>query len=569
MNKYTNNDVNRNLLKVIEDSFKESFDLPAFTDYDTNETFTYGSAAQEIARLHALFRTADLKAGDKVALMGADSARWCIIFIATITYGAVIVPILQDFNPQDAERIIDHSDSRILFLDQKLRTSIDLNRCPQVEILLGIEELDIVHVAKQKEENEKALRESIAHRERWKLYSEGGSFARESICFAQRDNSEVMYINYTSGTTGVSKGVLLTGQNIAGNALYAHRLDLMYRGHRELCFLPLAHAYSCAFNLITLITMGAHVTILGKVPSPRVIMAAFAKVRPQLIITVPLILEKIYKQAIAPKLEQPLIKFLTHIPGLKSIVYKSIRRKLKHALGGEFREVIVGGAALSEQVGTFLKKIRFPLTVGYGMTECGPLISYENHKRWVPGSCGKPLTTMEVRIVREEGAPLNAPGEIQVRGMNVCQGYYKNPEANAQLFTSDGWMHTGDLGTLDRHNNLFIRGRSKTMILSSNGQNIYPEEIEEKINSFSLVAESLVVRRADRLVALIVPDPEVAQREGLSLEAAWQRIEEFRAQLNNQVAAYEKVTRFVLQEEPFVKTPKRSIKRFLYEEKTN
>ena len=355
MNKYTNNDVNRNLLKVIEDSFKESFDLPAFTDYDTNETFTYGSAAQEIARLHALFRTADLKAGDKVALMGADSARWCIIFIATITYGAVIVPILQDFNPQDAERIIDHSDSRILFLDQKLRTSIDLNRCPQVEILLGIEELDIVHVAKQKEENEKALRESIAHRERWKLYSEGGSFARESICFAQRDNSEVMYINYTSGTTGVSKGVLLTGQNIAGNALYAHRLDLMYRGHRELCFLPLAHAYSCAFNLITPITMGAHVTILGKVPSPRVIMAAFAKVRPQLIITVPLILEKIYKQAIAPKLEQPLIKFLTHIPGLKSIVYKSIRRKLEHALGGEFREVIVGGAALSEQVGTFLK----------------------------------------------------------------------------------------------------------------------------------------------------------------------------------------------------------------------
>jgi len=248
---------------------------------------------------------------------------------------------------------------------------------------------------------------------------------------------------------------------------------------------------------------------------------------------------------------------------------RSARRQVNRALGVEFREVIVGGAALSEQVGSFLKKIRFPLTVGYGMTECGPLISYENHKHWVPGSCGKPLTTMEVRIVREEGAPLNAPGEIQVRGMNVCQGYYKNPEANAQLFTSDGWMHTGDLGTLDRHNNLFIRGRSKTMILSSNGQNIYPEEIEEKINSFSLVAESLVVRRADRLVALIVPDPGVAQREGLSPEAAWQRIEEFRAQLNNQVPAYEKVTRFVLQEEPFVKTPKRSIKRFLYEEKTN
>lgn len=565
MNKYSDNDLYRNLIKEIELSFKESFGLPAFTDYDTNETFTYGQAAQEIARLHALFRQADIKAGDKVALMGADCARWCIVFIATITYGAVIVPILQDFNPQDAERIIDHGDARILFLDKKLQEKISMDNCPQVEILMEIESLDIVSVASIRVAEEVALRNSIANRNAWKLASEGGNFSPDNICFAQRENSEIMYINYTSGTTGVSKGVLLTGQNIAGNALYAHKLDLMYRGHRELCFLPLAHAYSCAFNLITPVTLGAHVTILGKVPSPRVIMAAFNKVRPQLIITVPLILEKIYKQAIAPKLEEPLIKVLTHLPLLRRIVYRSIRKKLVTALGGEFCEVIVGGAALSDKVGKFLKKIDFPITVGYGMTECGPLISYENHKKWVAGSCGKPLSVMQVRIAHADGADPHQPGEIQVRGMNVCQGYYKNPEANAQLFTEDGWMHTGDLGTMDRHNNLFIRGRSKTMILSSNGQNIYPEEIETKINNFSLIAESLVVRRAERLVALIVPDQEAAQRDGLSEEEMWQRIEGFRSHLNDQVASYEKITRFIHQEEPFVKTPKRSIKRFLYE----
>lgn len=560
-----NKDLERNLLQTIENTFKECFDLPAFTDYDTNETFTYGLVACEVARLHALFRAMDLKAGDKVALIGNDSARWCIVYIAAISYGGVIVPILQEFNPQDAERIIDHSDARILFVDSKIYTQFSREKLPQIEVSMRLENLELEAVRADIEEA--PLRNELAQRNKWQLRSAGGDFGPESICFARRDNSELMYINYTSGTTGTSKGVMLTGQNMAGNALYAHRLDLMYRESRILCFLPLAHAYSCAFNLLTPITLGAHVTILGKVPSPKIIMAAFAKVRPHLIISVPLILEKIYKQAIAPKLEETLIRLAVKTPGLNKVVYKSIRKKLVKALGGELIEVIIGGAALSDTVGSFLKKIGFPLTVGYGMTECGPLISYENHRKWRPRSCGKPLSIMEVRIAREEGALRNTPGEIQVRGMNVCQGYYKNPEANVALFTKDGWMHTGDLGLLDKHNNLYIKGRSKTMILSSNGQNIYPEEIESKINDCPLVAESLVTLQQGRLIALVVPDTTAAEKEGLDQEAMWQHIEAYRNELNNKVGSYEKVTKFIHRKEPFEKTPKRSIKRYLYENK--
>ncbi|MBB6276450.1 AMP-binding protein [Porphyromonas circumdentaria] len=549
-------DINDNLIEAFETTFKECFSMPAFTDYDTGETFSYANVAQEIDRLHQQFSILGLKKGDKVALMGNDSARWCILFMATITYGAVIVPILQDFNLQDAERIIDHSDARILALDKRLREDIDVRKCPQVEMVLSLETLTPISVCQSDIE---ARLQALPRREEV-------AFGVQDIHFVERDNEEVMVINYTSGTTGNSKGVIITGQNLAGNALYAHRLDLMFRGDKILCFLPLAHTYSCAFNFLTPMTIGTHVTILGKVPSPKVILSAFAKVKPQLVITVPLILEKIYKQAIAPKLAQPSMKFLTRIPGLRSIVYNSINRRLRHVLGGEFREVIVGGAALSGEVAHFLKKIGFPLTVGYGMTECAPLICYENNRRWVPESCGKVLQNMELRIAREEGTAANTPGEIQVRGMNVCKGYYKNPEANAQLFTKDGWMHTGDLATMDAEGNVFIKGRSKTMILGSSGQNIYPEEIELKLNTFHLVAESLVVQRGKRLVALIYPDEEAIKKEGLTLEEGWKAIENFRSELNNQVAQYEKVTLFEQQKAPFEKTPKRSIKRFLYEE---
>ncbi len=549
-------DVNDNLIKAFETTFKECFPSPAFTDYDTNETFTFGNVAREVLHLHKQFAALGLQKGDKVALMGSDSARWCILFLATITYGAVIVPILQDFNPQDAERIIDHSDARILVLDKRIREEIDLQKCPQIELLMGLETLSPIWVSNAEVNARLQEVAKVAEQE----------FSEEDIRFPERDNKEVMVINYTSGTTGNSKGVVITGQNLAGNALYAHRLNLMFRGEKVLCFLPLAHTYSCAFNFLTPMTIGTHVTILGKIPSPKIILAAFAKVQPHLVITVPLILEKIYKQAIAPKLAQPSIKILTRIPGLRSIVFSSIKKRLQSVLGGQFREVIVGGAALSSEVGHFLKKIGFPLTVGYGMTECAPLICYENNKRWIPESCGKPLQTMELRIAREAGVAENMPGEIQVKGMNVCQGYYKNPEANALLFTEDGWMRTGDLATMDAHGNVFIKGRSKTMILSGNGQNIYPEEIESKINAFPLVAESLVVQRGKRLIALIVPDEEAIKRQELTLDEGWTAIEQFRAELNNQVAQYEKITLFQRQETPFEKTPKRSIKRFLYEE---
>lgn len=546
--------VNDNLMEAFKATFMECFSAPAFTDFDTEETFTYGEAAREIERLHRLFRTAGLQKGDKVALMGTDSARWCIIFMATITYGAVIVPILQDFNPLDAERIIAHSESRILFLDKNLVNQINLAACPEVEVLMSEERLQVLW---SKEESLMEQLQTITAPEK--------NFSAQDIHFEARDNSEVMVINYTSGTTGNSKGVIITGQNLAGNALYAHQLNIMFRGDKILCFLPLAHTYSCAFNFLTPMTLGVHVTILGKVPSPRIILSAFNKVRPNLVISVPLILEKIYKQAIAPKLAEPAIKFLTRIPLLRSVVYKSIKRKLSDALGGNFCEVIVGGAALSSEVAHFLKKIDFPLTVGYGMTECAPLICYAPHRTWIPDSCGQPLSTMEVRIATPEGAAPNTTGEIQVRGMNVCQGYFKNPDANALLFTEDGWMRTGDLGVMDNRGNLFIKGRSKTMILTSNGQNIYPEEIESKINNAPLISESLVIRRNNRLIALIVPDSEAIKKAGMTPEEGWKAIEEYRQELNNQVALYEKVTRFDLQETPFEKTPKRSIKRFMYE----
>lgn len=550
-------DINDNLIKAFETTFKECFSMPAFTDYDTGETFSFGDVSKEINRLHRQFEIIGLKKGDKVALMGSDSTQWCILFLATITYGGVIVPILQDFNLQDAERIIDHSDARVLALDKRLREEIDLKKCPQVEMVLSLETLTPITVFQPDVE---AQLETLPRREEISLRA-------EDIRFAERDNEEVMVINYTSGTTGNSKGVIITGQNLAGNALYAHRLDLMFRGDKLLCFLPLAHTYSCAFNFLTPMTIGAHVTILGKIPSPRIILSAFAKVKPNLVITVPLILEKIYKQAIVPKLAKPSMKLLTRIPGLRTIVYNSINKRLQNVLGGEFREVIVGGAALSNEVGHFLKKIGFPLTVGYGMTECAPLICYENNKRWIPESCGKVLQNMQIRIARDSETSNDVPGEIQVKGMNVCKGYYKNPEANALLFTDDGWMHTGDLATIDAEGNVFIKGRSKTMILGSNGQNIYPEEIESKLNTFHLVAESLVLQRGKRLIALIYPDEEAIKKGGMTLEEGWKVIENFRSELNNQVAQYEKITLFEQQKMPFEKTPKRSIKRFLYEEK--
>ena len=552
-----------NLIQCFAESFRKHFSLPALTDYATKYSLSYGELAAQIARLHRLFSSLDLRREDKIAIMAKDSANWCVVYMAAITYGGVIVPVLSDFAVNDAVSIINHSDAKLLFIDRNLWEKVDEKAVSQaVRCVLTPEDFSLLST--QDDVDRAQLEELLAPDFISKAFPNG--FTPQDIQYPTVPNEQVMVLNYTSGTTGMSKGVMISGQNLLGNAIYAHRLRLMFAGEQLLCFLPLAHVYSCAFNMLTPLSSGTHVYILGKVPSPVLLMKAFAEIKPVLIVTVPLILEKIYKQAILPVLQKPAVKSILRIPYLRRFLYSSILSRLNKTLGGNFREVIVGGAPISYEVSEFLHRIGFKLTVGYGMTECAPLISYAPHSSWVVGSSGRSLSVMEIRIEETESEVKlsRGVGEIQVRGMNVCRGYYKNPQANALLFTPDGWMRTGDLGTLNRRGDLFIKGRSKAMILGSNGQNIYPEEIELKINTFPLISESLVLKRNNRLVALILPDEEAARKRGLSAEQAWTQIEDFRGSLNEDLGVYEKVTRFERCTEPFVKTPKQSIKRFLY-----
>ena len=538
--------IKENFIKIYEESFKENWALPALTDYGKGKTFTFGDVATEIARIHLLFHECQVRRGDKIALIGKDSSRWCIAYMAVVTYGAIIVPILQDFNPNDVHHIINHSESVFLFVSDRIRGVFSLSdyRC--------LHQRDGENIQKLM----KSLDEKMTEK-----YPDG--FTQEDIKYAELDNDKVVEINYTSGTTGFSKGVMLTGNNLAGNVTYARTLDLLFRGERELCFLPLAHAYSCAFNLLVPMAFGAHVYLLGKVPSPKILLKAFEEVKPNLILMVPLILEKIYKKMILPQLNKRTLKLALNIPLLDSRIYAQIRKHLVDALGGRFREVIVGGAAMNQEVTDFLYKIKFPFTIGYGMTECGPLISYDHNNEYVPGSCGQILKgIMKVRIDSED--PYNKVGEIQVSGENVMKGYYKNDEATQNVFTEDGWLRTGDLGTIDHDNRIFIRGRSKTMILGASGQNIYPEEIESKLNNLPFVMESLVVEKNGKLIGMVYPDYDTVDSTGISHTDLPVIMEQNRIELNKLLAPYETISEIQLYPTEFEKTPKKSIKRYLY-----
>ena len=527
------------------------------SDYGTPTRYTFGQVAEEVARLHLLMAACGIREGEKVALVGKDSARWCIAYMAVITYGAVLVPILQDFNANDIQHILNHSDSELLFVSDRSWEGIDEERLPRLRAAFSLSDFGCLY--ERDGVGARAASEGLDEKMK-EAYPKG--FTRDDIRYARRGNEEVAVLNYTSGTTGFSKGVMLTGNNLAGNVTYAMTLDLMYRGDEELCFLPLAHAYSCAFNLLTPMAVGAHINILGKMPTPKILLKAFADIRPNLIITVPLILEKIYKKMILPEISRPAVRMALRVPGIRGLIYKKIRDRLTAALGGRFCEVIVGGAAMNEEVTEFLHRIGFRFTIGYGMTECAPLISYDNWRAYVPGSCGQILKDiMEVRI--DSPDPLREVGEIQVRGENVMQGYYKNPEATASVFTPDGWLRTGDLGTIDTAKRIYIRGRSKSMILSSNGQNIYPEEIESKLNNLPYVSESVVVERKGRLVALVYPDYD-ALTGGLTENDLPALMETNRKEVNKQLAYYEQLAEISLHPMEFEKTPKRSIKRFLY-----
>ncbi|NLX80012.1 MAG: long-chain fatty acid--CoA ligase [Proteiniphilum sp.] len=546
--------IEQNFIKIYETSFKNNWSQLALTDYKDQNSLTYGQVAEEIARIHLFFEEIGLKQGDKVSLIGKNHSSWSLVFLATFTYGAVIVPILHEFNSDSVLHIIEHSDSQCAFVNENIWSTLDQDR-----VAIPTFSIPSFDLLKSKDNSHKNIKQNVDAKFDQR-YPNG--FTKEDIKYAEVDNDKVICINYTSGTTGFSKGVMLTANNYAGNVTYAHSLGLLFPGEKDLAFLPMAHAYGCAFDFLYALSNGVHVTLLDVIPSPQNLVKAFQEIRPNIIITVPLIFEKIYKKKILPIVEKPIVKALLKVPGVNNIIYKKIRKSLIESLGGNFREVIIGGAALGKDIEAFFHKIKFPFTVGYGMTECAPLISYDHHYDFVPTSCGSILNgIMEARI--DSPDPENIPGEIQVKGENVMAGYYKNPEATKEAFTEDGWLKTGDSGVLVGRR-LFIKGRIKTMLLGSNGQNIYPEEIEAKINNMPYVAESLVVQRDGKLVAIIHPDYAELRDNNIDTDSITEIMNNNRITLNNSLARYEKINIIEIKNDEFEKTPKKSIKRFMY-----
>ena len=554
-----------NLIKLYEASFRENREMPALTDYFKEEHFSYYEMAKEIAKLHLLFKKAGIGQGDKIALIGRNNPRWCITYIATITYGAVIVPILQDFNPNDVIHIINHSESRLLFLGDNFWDIIEEDQIRQIEAVFSLTDFHAVY-----ERNGKSLtkfQKEILKNYRSK-YPRG--FSVNDIKYPEIPNDRVVLLNYTSGTTGYSKGVMLTVNNLTGNVLFAKGAvntqtgtQYFQRGGRTLSFLPLAHAYGCAFDFLAPLAVGGHITLLGRIPSPKILLEAMSVVKPTIICCVPMILEKIYRKQVLPLLEKGPMSIAMKIPLLNSAIHSVIRKKLMDAFGGNVNIFIVGGAPMNQETEAFLMTIKFPITIGYGMTECAPLISFTPDNEFKAGSCGRYRSQLiDVRIDSDD--PQHKAGEILVRGEHVMKGYYKNDKDTERVLDADGWLHTGDMATMDPDGTLYIRGRSKTMILSGSGQNIYPEEIEDKLNNMYLVLESLIMESEGRLKALVVPDFEQAEQEGVDKSELPAIMENNIRELNKLVAGYEQVADFTIYPTEFEKTPKRSIKRYLY-----
>jgi long-chain acyl-CoA synthetase len=549
--------IQKNFIKLYEESFSKNFDLPALSDYTSDVSYTYGEMARQIARLHILYEEAGVKKGDKVAVFGKNSSNWCVGFMSIVSYGGVAVPVLADFKPADAHTIINHSDSVMLLVDNSTMETLKEDEMKEVKSILSLDDWGILS-SKPKPALKKA------HRELDELFytkfSKG--FGPEQVKYAEVDNSEVVEINYTSGTTGFSKGVVLSANSLAGNVDFAMRSIELNPGEKMLALLPLAHCYGCAFDFLFPMAVGVHVTILGKLPATPVIIKAFSEVRPHLILFVPIFFEKIYKKKILPILQKGSVKVLTKIPGISGLIFGKMRKSLVDTFGGRFREAVLGGAALGAEVEDFLVKIKFPFTIGYGMTECGPLMSYTGWADTRKGSSGAILDIMELKIDSEK--PYEVPGEILVKGENLMEGYYKNEEATKATIDEEGWLHTGDLGVTDSDGFIYIKGRSKSMLLGPSGQNIYPEEIESKLCNLPFVAEAVVLMNSNhKLEALVYPDADQVKAEGVGeeLEA---KMEENRKEINMHLAAYEALLKIHIHESEFEKTPKRSIKRFLY-----
>lgn len=547
-----------NLIKIYEKSFREHWVLNAVTDFGTSNTLTYAQLAENIAKLHILFERVGIEEGDKIAVMGKNNANWVTTYLATVTYGAVIVPILQDFKANDAIHIINHSESKLLFITDLIWENIDVDQVPDLQAVISLNTMDLIVTGLPKTQavDRMTIEELFAEK-----YPNG--FGPDDVKYIERSNAEIASINYTSGTTGFSKGVVTPANALAGNIIFGLRSNLVYPGCRHVAFLPLAHAYGCAFDFLACLAAGGHTHLIGRTPSPKILMKAFAEVKPTLILSVPLILEKIYKKMIQPQISKTAVSWVLKMPLLDKVVLNKIREKLLNAFGGEFSQIIIGGAPLNAEVETFLRRIKFPVTVGYGMTETAPLISFTPWTEFRIQSCGQVLEGfMEARIANPDA---DGVGEIQVRGENVMMGYYKNEQATKESFTADGWLRTGDLGIIDKDGFIYIKGRCKTMLLGPSGQNIYPEEIEAKINNMPYVLESLVLQKDTRLVALVCPDFEAVDADELTQDQLEVVMEENRKLVNAELAAYEQINELRIFNHEFEKTPKKSIKRFLYE----
>lgn len=548
----------KSFIAFVEESIKKHWDLDALTDYK-GATLQYKDVARKIEKLHILLAESGIKPGDKVAVCGRNSSHWGVAFLAILTYGAVAVPILHEFKADNIHNIVNHSEARLLFVGDVVWESLNEAEMPLLEgIILMTDFTLLVCRSKQLEYAREHLNELFG-----KKFPR--NFRREHVSYRRDNPEELAVINYTSGTTSFSKGVMLPYRSLWANTQFAFDVLTLKPGDRIVSMLPMAHMYGLAFEFLYEVACGCHVFFLTRMPSPKIIFQAFADVKPHIVIAVPLIIEKIIKKNVLPKLETLKMKVLLKVPIINDKIKAAVREQMIQGFGGNFYEVIIGGAAFNQEVEKLLKSIDFPYTVGYGMTECGPIICYEDWKRFKLGSCGKAAPRMEVRI--DSPDPQNIVGEILTRGDNVMLGYYKNPEATAQILDADGWLHTGDLGVMDEEGNVTIKGRSKNMLLGPSGQNIYPEEIEEKLNNLPFVAECIVIQQNDnKLVALIYPDFEDAYSQGMSDSDIEAVMEENRTTLNAELPAYSQISRIKIYPEEFEKTPKKSIKRFLYQD---
>ena len=535
-----------------EEAIKANWERPALGNF-RGEVFTYGELATQIAKFHVFFDAIGLKKGDKVALCAKNSARWGVTFFAANTYEAVLVPILADFHPESVNSLVDHSESLVLLTDTDIWSKLDITKMPTIKAVISSSDFSLLYAADEKIQ---AANDNLDQLFAAK-YPKG--FSAADVSYPTDNDKDLAIINYTSGTTSAPKGVMLRYECISANVEFGQDRLPSYPGDKIVSMLPMAHMYGMMFELIYPLCGGSSIYYLGKTPTPALLLGAMAEVKPYLVVTVPLVMEKIFKSKVAPVLKKPVMKVITSIPGLNQIIFKKIRTTLLNAFGGNVREIVMGGAALNPDVEKWFKKFKLPFTVGYGMTEAAPLLAYESSKLFAPKSCGKCVDSVEVRIDSDD--PYNKVGEIQAKGYSLMSGYYKNEEATKAAFTEDGWMRTGDLGLLDSKGNIFIKGRSKNMILSANGQNIYPEEIEAVVNNQPYVVESVVIDRGARLVALIYMDAEKAKSEGVDLEAYKATI---MAEVNKSMPAYSKINIVEYMDQPFEKTPKMSIKRFMY-----